>query len=301
MKWNELQSPIAVVAHDAGAANLIMAWLDAYPMEALRFSLSGPALRRFSSRFPSLKSQPLVSVLSGAAVLVSGTSGPASDLEHQARQMARGLGVPSIGVLDHWVNYVARFERNGSQCLPDELWVVDPQALSIARTCFSNTSIVEQPNHYLEGICREVARRKREASPQRRILYVLEPMRSDWGRPDEGSGEFQALAHFISSWATLGLRTADTLVRLRPHPSDDPARYASWIEHQRAAGYQVELDPSTELVDALAWSDWVVGCESYALVIALTCGRRVHTSLPPWAPPCRLPHAELLPLTIGAS
>jgi hypothetical protein len=34
-----------------------------------------------------------------------------------------------------------------------------------------------------------------------------------------------------------------------------------------------------------------VGCESMALVVALAAGREVFSSLPPWAPPCRLPHA----------
>ena len=36
---------------------------------------------------------------------------------------------------------------------------------------------------------------------------------------------------------------------------------------------------------------WVVGCESQALVVALAAGRQVWSSLPPWAPPCRLPQA----------
>jgi len=40
----------------------------------------------------------------------------------------------------------------------------------------------------------------------------------------------------------------------------------------------------------------VVGCESFALVVALAAGRRVCSTLPPWAPPCRLPQPGIVRL-----
>ena len=64
----------------------------------------------------------LESAIDGATVLISGT-GWQSDLEHISRKLAYGKGIPSVGVLDHWVNYLPRFERRAEVVLPDQLWV----------------------------------------------------------------------------------------------------------------------------------------------------------------------------------
>jgi hypothetical protein len=82
------------------------------------------------------------------------------------------------------------------------------------------------------------------------------------------------------------------VLRLRPHPSDPPGKYLDWIAARRA-DLPVELDASPTLAAAISGARWVAGCESYALVVALAAGREVFGTLPPWAPPCRLPQAGI--------
>ncbi|MFM7531273.1 MAG: hypothetical protein ACKO5J_02040, partial [Rubrivivax sp.] len=85
-------------------------------------------------------------------------------------------------------------------------------------------------------------------------------------------------------------------LRLRPHPSDAPGKYDGWLA--RRPGTLLDTHPT--VAPALSRARWVVGCESHALTVALACGREVYSSLPPWAPPCRLPHAGIRRMAASA-
>ena len=280
-------APLAVVCHDAGAANHIFAWLADDPRE-MRVVAEGPAAAIWAGRFPGrATARSIDDAIAGAAALLSGT-GWSSDLEHRARIGARKLGVRSVAVLDHWVNYAMRFERDAQSVLPDEIWVTDEYALAEARRCFPGQIVRLQPNSYLDDQLRAIGPPAQAGDD---VLYVLEPVRADWGRT--APGEFQALDYFVSRYAVLGLPTG-SVVRLRPHPSDRPGKYQDWIGRQRAV--PVVLDDAPTLAAALSRCRWVAGCESYALVVALAAGRQVICTLPPWAPATRLPQPRLIHL-----
>jgi len=290
----ELPAPLAVTCHDAGAANLILAWLAASPQIQVRPVMQGPAARLWETRFQGI---PLIdsidAALEGATALLSGT-GWASPFEHQARVRAAGLGIPSFAVIDHWVNYRERFCRDGQTVLPDEIWVTDEYAVLEAKRCFPGRPVLLRENLYLQG---QLARIPPPPTPvSTDVLYTLEPVRNDWGRGVPG--EFQALDYFVSHLEQVGL-PADTLIHLRPHPSDSPGKYDGWM--QRHQEVRTVLDDSVDIASALGQVGWVAGCESFALVIALHAGRKVVCTLPPWAPPCRLPHDGLIHLKEMAS
>jgi hypothetical protein len=282
----ELASPLVVAAHDAGAANLIIGWLRGRRDIEVRTCLAGPAVDLWTAAFGMPQILPSAEALRGAATLLSGTS-YASDLEHQARAQAKAQGIHSIGVIDHWVNYPDRFLRDGSRVLPDEIWVADDDALTIATACFPGITVRQQPNLYLADLVTQVREVDYGSHPgaARRVLYALEPIRHAWA--DGGaSGEFQALDYFIRFGRQIGLDgTAE--IRLRPHPSDPPGKYDAWLA--RHSNWNLHIDPSASLAQSIAWADTVVGCETYALVVGLATGRRVVSTLPPHAPRCQLP------------
>ncbi len=289
----ELETPIAVVCHDAGAANHILSWLQVDGrLGAVRAVMSGPAARLWMQFFPdALLFDSITLAFSDAKSVVSGT-GWASRLEHDARRMAKARGILSVAVLDHWVNYAERFVREGECVWPDEFWVVDKQGLSIAETTFPGIRIRLMPNVYLAN---QVQRVMPAPVDEPELLYILEPTRTDWGRGEDG--EFQALDYFVSKLPLLNL-PADIVIRLRPHPSDPPEKYDAWIARHHAL--HLLVDDSPQMSDALSRARWVAGCESYALVVALNAGRQVFCTLPPWAPACRLPQDGLIHLnTIG--
>lgn len=288
----KLPNSLAVVCHDAGAANLIINWLEGYS-GLMRVCMGGPAAVLWAKAYPNTRSLALAEALNGAATLLSGT-GWSSDLEYDARKLARAKDIKNIAVIDHWVNYKERFERHGVTVLPDEVWVTDDVAATEVRRCFPGLPVEILPNSYLESLLREVA--TFNPGPARRnpkrILYVLEPIRAVWDGSGAG-GEFQALAYFLDNLSKLGI-SADVEIRLRPHPSDPPGKYD--VLPLRYSALTLTIDSSRTLAEQIAWADWVVGCETFALVIALHANKIALSSLPPGAPRCRLPQRELLHL-----
>ena len=296
----DLPTPLAVACNDAGAANHIFAWMRA---EAVTKS-KGVNDRRLFAQGPAAKlwaedglqevhqCQTIDEVLDGAQAVVTGT-GWSSDLEYNAIKAAHQQGIRSVAVIDNWANYRARFERKGVEVLPDEIWVTDEHAKELAESEFEGVKIVQMPNLYLENLVQEVRTHEHADNGSHNILYVLEPIRDAWG-DDVTDGEYQALDYFIFNIDALGLESNPS-IRLRPHPSDSGDKYDQWINKQQ--GHNIKLDKSRSLSESIAWSGVVVGCQTYAMVVALAAGKQVFSSIPPWAPDCRLPHSGVIHLS----
>ena len=282
---DRLPAPYAVAVHDAGAANMIAAWVAAAKTPPARVLAAGPARRIWRQRFgkkAALYDDP--QALDGMASALTGT-GWASDFEHRARIAAARLTVPSVAVVDHWVNYPSRFERDGCTQLPDTVWVGDTEARRIATRAFPDTRVEDHPNLYL-------LEQAREAGPVPAAVdavFLMEPARSDWGR--NVPGEFQALDFFMKNRAKAGV-SPGTVIRLRPHPSDPPEKYDAWLMRHP----EVKRDISPDMARALRDARFVVGLHSAGLVIGLEAGRTAISALPPWAPPCVLPQKGIVKL-----
>jgi len=280
---------LAIVCHDAGATNLILPWLRACSENKLHVIMQGPAKQLWESAYPNISIfNNLHRALKGADKILTGT-GWESNIEHDARQYAQENGIYSIAVIDHWVNYKERFTRDDKIILPEELWVVDEYALHEAKKIFPQKKIKLRPNIYLKEQVNFIKKCKR-LSPLE-ILYVCEPIRNNWRREIEG--EFQALEFFINNLHKLNL-PKDSSIRLRPHPSDPPGKYDDWIGKNHHL--KIFLDDNLTLGESIGRATWVVGCESFALVLALESDRKVISSLPPWAPQCRLPQKDIMHL-----
>lgn len=285
----DFPSHTVIVCHDAGAANIIIASLLNADRRVWRAYMHGPAEKLWKAAFPENKLyQSLVDALDEAELVVTGT-GWGSDVEHDARRLARSMGVKSIAVIDHWVNYAERFVRRGEVVWPDEFWVTDDYAMNIAKNVFPNLPVLQVPNYYVEMQLREIKHIQKPCVPE--LLYVLEPARNTWGRAVQG--EFQALDYFAGALHGLEL-PSETIIRIRPHPSDPGGKYDDWIALHPELN--IQIDKSLSITESIGRASWVVGCESFALVLAMLAGCKVYCSLPPWAPKCRLPHGELLQL-----
>ncbi len=296
----DLPTPLALVCHDAGAANLIFAWMHAEAVKQpdvicdWRLLLKGPALKLWTEYGLSQVHlcQDIDELLDGANMLVSGT-GWASILEYESIQMARQRGIRSIAVIDHWINYRARFVRNEVVALPDEIWVTDVYARKLAESEFNDIRVVQKPNLYLDNIVHEVLMHEQINRVAKNLLYLLEPIRNTWG-DDVINGEFKALDFFVKNISALGLNK-DLSIRLRPHPSDPVDKYDQWIHEQKHLN--ITLDESLTLAESIAWSDVVVGCQTYAMVVALAVGKNVFSSIPSWAPSCILPQEGIVKIS----
>jgi hypothetical protein len=279
--------PYGVAAFDAGAANLIFSLIKGMPQMPVWRSLDGPARQVWSNYFPDDGIHSESVPTRGLHALITGT-GWGSDFEHRMRFRAKAEGIFSVAVLDHWINYESRFFHRGFFCFPDEIWVSDPAAQRVARRCFPQIPVILRSNDYLENEVSRICPVAEATSDD--VLYLLEPTRSTWGR--DTPGEFQALDYFLAR--TKEIRTLNIgELRLRLHPSEPPDKYDHYLNQD--FGYNIAI-ATRSLAEEISRVKNVVGCQTFAMVIALHAGRSVYSSLPPWAPPCALPHSGIIHL-----
>lgn len=283
---------VTVACNDAGATNIIINWLKAMPNVTVKVHLGGPAINLWEHQFPNFTNYSLDEALEGSSLLLSGT-GWASSLEHDARTLALSLQIYSVAVIDHWVNYESRFLREGNFTYPDEIWVVDEHGFKLAKSKFPDIIVKILPNYYLDGqvaLIKNIEKTKISHAGEFNILVALEPIRSEWQKGNSKPGEFQALDYFIKNISCLAKGIIN--IRLRPHPSDYDGKYDKWIE-QQSLDVIIDTSKNTSLVEDVAWSDIVVGCQTYVLIIAISSGRRAVISMPPYAPESILPYPEI--------
>lgn len=284
----------AIVAHDAGGAEVLSSYVRQQGLDCL-FALQGPARAVFERKLGAYENLSLEAAMEGSARLLCGTSWQ-SDLELEAIKLARACGKPSAAWLDHWVNYRARFERDGAVSLPDEVWVSDADAQALASLALPEVPLRLLDNPYFLDIksqLRDEAPVYPALSGQLSVLYVCEPVREHallrYGDPLHfGYTEEQALRYFLNHVTALGAPVGRILIR--PHPSEAAGKYDAI-----AAEFDLPLcfSQGHTLSAEVAASDCVVGCSSMAMVVGLIGGKRVISCIPPGGPACGLPQAEI--------
>lgn len=281
------QLNIAVVCHDAGAANGIFAWIEETSHENnFRLYLSGPALKIWrDKRRTQALCQSIEEAIIGVDFVLTGT-GWSSDVEFEALRLAKVQQIKTVAVLDHWVNYEMRFIRRGIQILPDEIWVSDDEAFDLASKTFPGTKIVQVVNYYIRNQVQQI--NAHTQVEEAHLLYLTEPIRSTWGKSEQG--EFQALRYFLNNKERLAIPDY-VRITLKVHPSEKHSKYDEIIGEYNEIDMNVASLP---LSSALSRSRWVVGCNTFAMYIALSAGKSVYSSLPPWAPKLLLPFDEII-------
>ena len=284
-----------VVAHDAGGAEVISAWIRREAASApCDFLLEGPAVaifeRKLSLQTRVEREAAFADIGGGAYGLVLTGSSWATDLERSAVRAARGAGIRSVTYLDHWVRYPERFEIGGEHVLPDELWAGDRHAVALAREHLPDAHVRLVPNVYWDDVRAAI-----EAQPAprggERTLYVTEPTsrvaEASTGDPRGfGYDEREALRGY------LDLADPAVPLRLRPHPAEEPGKYDDLLA-DRAADRPAEVSNGHTLEQDIAWATRVVGCDSMAMAIAVVAGRDVVCAIPPGGRPPSLPFPEI--------
>jgi hypothetical protein len=221
-----------------------------------------------------------------------------SDLEFSAIRLARSMGKRSVAFLDHWVNYRERFVRQGATCLPDEIWVGDPEAFARATDAFPDIPVALVDNPYVRGLRRELLEKAlagpgRPAAEAPSLLYVSEPVREHALRQfgDErhwGYVEEDALRYLLTHISALGESFAR--ITIRPHPSERPDKYDWALDEFELP---IVIGGQLPLLDEICDADVVVGCNSMAMVVGLLADKRVVSCVPPGGRPCVLPHHDI--------
>lgn len=288
---------VAVVAHDAGGAELLSSLLRGWSHQPLCV-LEGPAERVFSRKLPHLGNMALEAAIAECDWLLCGTSWQ-SDLERTAIRRARAAGKRSIAFLDHWTNYPERFGHPGPLTLPDALWVGDPWALAIAREAFPAVPVTLVDNPYwaeLDAAADDWRNRLVDEPQGVELLYIGQPVagpaREMHGDPLYwGYNEAQAMHYLLGRLDDLDPRP--TRLVIRPHPAEPDDSY-DWVAG--ISPVPVVIDRATDLQQQILRAGLVAGCASMAMVIALRMGKPVASAIPPGGVDCALPFPDIIRL-----
>jgi hypothetical protein len=285
----DFRENMGLVCHDAGAANVLIAAFRRNPPSSFMVLMKGPAKYIWENTFPDIACDyPLNEMISKATCIFTG-SGWATSLEFDAIKLARERGLFCTAVLDHWVNYEQRFNRNGLKVWPDCFLVTDSEAYKLACLTFPPENIVQCENFYLEDQINRIT--SKDETNEKQLLYICEPMRNTWGRDQDG--EFQVLDYFLETIEKLQIPNSYKIL-LRPHPSESFVKYDLAISKSQIP---IEVSKNRDIAEDIGKSSAVFGCNSYGMVISLAANKATYNVLPPWAPPSILPHMNIKPLT----
>ena len=289
-----IKPPLAVVCHDAGAANLIVEWLKDYTGD-LRVCMEGPAKIIWEKHFPSGKLISINRVIKDSKTLLSGTGW--GDLEHSARIQAKKRSIKNIAVIDHWTNYRERFIRDGNEELPDVIIVSGNYAYRLAKNFPPSTLVIELPNNYLqvEAKLASSERLRKCRVPIENILIIAEPLRQKKKGKDTYL-EFEAIEFLLNNLNKINISSRAVNILLRLHPSEPLVKYDNILKKYKDSVSKFHLSKNTHLYQDIAWADLVVGMNSFALVVALTANVPTMSILPPLSIDCILPYKEIMHL-----
>ena len=229
-----------------------------------------------------------------ASIVVTGTSMNDVMLEQRFVRTARSLGLPSVAILDGWVNYDERFmTADGARCLPNRIAVMDEAARAeMVDAGFDPAILVITGQPAFDDLPRwtnaEAERRAcglRQswgvAPNGRAVLFVSQPLRRLYGGPDNdtyfGYDEQLVLRLLISSLEEIShAESLPLTLVIRPHPREDPALLSTLT----SSFVTVIVSADGHGRDAALAADLVTGMTSVLLLEACYL-QRVTVSLQP--------------------
>jgi len=290
---------IAVVCHASGGSELISNWIKNKKSKFI-FVLEGTAKHIFQRNLGNINTVNLDKALDSSDWVLCGSSWN-SDLEKIAITKAKNMNKKVVVYLDHWVCYKERLSYKGKDLYPDEIWVGDNYAHKMASEMFKNIPIIYQENMYLENLRNEYKQKftNQKASKNKEgidILYVAENINEHavcyhgdptyWGYTEE-----EAILFFLEN--IYNYKQKIKSIRIRPHPTEKSDKY-KWVKD--ISPLVKSIGSSRTLIEEIGNSDLVVGCETMAMVVALSINKKVMSSIPPKGRHCVLPQKEIIHL-----
>ena len=286
--------PLAIVCHDAGAANLIVSWIKRYK-GIMKVCMKGPAQKIWKRHFPDSELLSIERIFVDSNTLLTGTGW--GDLEFEARIKAKKKNIKNIAVIDHWTNYSERFIRAGKELLPDIIIVSDKYAYEKACKTFPIKKIFQLPNIYLQVEANLVSslRSKVKKNHFENLLVIAEPFREKKTN-QKTLLEFMAIEYLMLNLNKVNNSIDFVNITIRPHPSEPSEKYVFLIDKYKHLVNEFKISRDKELYEDIAMADIVIGINSFALVVSLTAGVPTMSMLPPGYNNFNLPYNEIIHL-----
>ncbi len=274
---------LLTVSRDAGGAEILSSYIKhaAAAYSQVLCVTAGPAkgiLRRkgLSRHISSTKIGKKYVSTGRADIVIASTSMP-SGLESDFIRLAKKKNIKTAVLLDHWLNYKERFgypAKRWQENLPDEIWVTDALACSIAKKEFKgNIPVKTKPNFYFADLADEYKRTVVKKDIKTVNVLFLGDMFSE-----DRMGRAKGAEELIESLKAMSLQdSARISVTLRPHPAEKIGLYRDLTKKYNSSKLAVRLSMpvKTSLLEDIKRADIIIGAYSAALVTAHSLGKKV--------------------------
>lgn len=275
---NLVNKKVGAVFHDAGSANLGISYLKQKKINA-QYYCKGPALKILNREFDkSIKNTDLNKLIEHSDVVITGTSRK-NNIELQTRKIIKNKKKINVTIIDHWTGYLKGFKYGKGSIFPNYLYVFNKKSYELAKKIFpKKIKICKKTNYFEKKIVSNIKKNLRNSN---NLLYVLEPFDNHF--------EFLALKRFKNFLE----KSNDIRVNLKfkLHPSEKKEKYSKWLKRNYKIKYELVNDQ--DIAKSLTWANYVVGLESYMLVLAMKAKKKVFTILPFKKKKFRLPFKKI--------
>lgn len=283
------EARVGIVASDAGGANVLMAFSRLIKGSKSMF-LNGASLKLIESNNNNSWEHFSDFLSSSPTGILLGTSGRDKKRELQAIKFARSKFIPTYAFLDHWTDYLTRFQLSGDLILPDCLVAGDRKSYEIAYHQFPMLRVVYFPNVYLleqrQIIESHMNSGNRKESHTINVLILTEPTGSLIEK-SMGCIPYSSQDALRAALKFLELNEVVSRIKVRIHPSEEIYDYDEFVKENPHIDFSVGKKPISH---DIANSDWVIGTHSMGLFLASISGKKAISVIPKNGLPCTIPY-----------
>lgn len=263
---------IAFFAHDPGGANTIAPLIDEFGLNHEVYAFAkGPALSRLQNA-----KEYYDGILNDVKpnIIITGTS--ANDAtEKTLWKEAQALGIKSIAILDHWVNYGIRFSKYGLKdidkfekiCdfLPSFIIVMDEFAKKeMTKEGVPEDIILALGNPHFDKVLKNSenvldVRAEFAKNDETLIVFGSEPYTEDYGLGEEKT----VLKDLIEATKNKNVK-----IVVKLHPKEDFSKYKEFEN-------EVILNKETNPAEIMKAADIVVSMTSMFLIEAMIMNKKI--------------------------
>lgn len=266
---------IGVVAHDAGGAEVLSAYLVACPIENVKYYLKGPSVKIFKNQ-KLIGKEYLYKDLDYKYIdyfIISMSWG--NEFTFEVLKRSKILGIKTQLILDSWYDYSKRFgypDASWTSILPSEIIVVDSIAERIVfkQGIDKYCKIRKINNYYLQNLKNQYQALNVDENRCFEVLLLSTPIVE---AKSSGLKEFQdtntTMIDILKDVASICNKNNKTL-RIRMHPSQNKKTLKKFYE---LLGLGFVISENTSLIEDLRYAKHVVGFDSLALIQSSVLGK----------------------------
>ena len=258
-----------IVSHDAGGAEIISSFIKLNKLE-YNCHLGGPAKKIFAKKLSDKKNTNLIDGIKQSDWVMIGTSWQ-SNLEYKALRIAKKEKKLIICFLDHWVNYRKRFTWHGKKIMPDEIWVGDIEAKSLAKKNFPRRKIKLIPNPYWKEL-KKIKKKSNVKSLEKIKLLYASANYDDFRKFKKVKySDYDLLRYSLMKLSSI-LPSHEKKISILLHPSEKKNKFKKVKEVHK---YKIKkIYMNTSILDLNKKFTHIVASNSMSLVVAKIIGKK---------------------------